>query len=82
MRIAHVTATFPPYYAGTGNVCFHNARLLAALGHEVVVYTARFNGEASNTVHGVRIKRLPYLLRVGNALLLPGLLQKQVQKSF
>jgi glycosyltransferase involved in cell wall biosynthesis len=75
MRIAHVTVTFPPYYAGTGNVCYHNARLLAALGHEVVVYTAKLNGEVSKTVHGFKIERLPYLLRVGNALLLPRLLQ-------
>ena len=45
MRIAHVTATFPPYYAGTGNVCYHNARVLAARGHEVHVYTADWPGE-------------------------------------
>ena len=40
MRVAQVTATFPPYLAGTGNVCFHNARELARQGHEVTVLTA------------------------------------------
>ncbi|MBM4431358.1 MAG: glycosyltransferase family 4 protein, partial [Chloroflexi bacterium] len=35
MRIAHVTATFPPHYAGTGVVCYHNALGLARLGHQV-----------------------------------------------
>lgn len=39
-RIAHVTATFPPYCGGTGNVAWHNARELARLGHEVHVFTA------------------------------------------
>ena len=40
MKIAHVSATFPPYRGGTGNVCYHNARQLARLGHEVHVFTA------------------------------------------
>jgi len=40
MRIAHVTATFPPYYSGTGMVCYHNALELARRGHDVTVFTA------------------------------------------
>jgi hypothetical protein len=35
MRIAHVTAT---------NVCYHNARVLAARGHDVHVFTAAWVG--------------------------------------
>jgi len=57
MRIAHLTPTFPPDYAGTGNVCSHNARLLAVLGHEVTAYTAKFNGEMDQSAYGFGIKQ-------------------------
>lgn len=74
MRIAHVSATFPPYHGGTGNVCFHNARELACYGHDVHVFTARA-GEAAVTEEreGFHIHRLQPLLRYGNAFFLPSL---------
>ena len=28
MRIAHLVATVPPYYAGSGNACFYQAEAL------------------------------------------------------
>ncbi|HEU4792967.1 MAG TPA: glycosyltransferase, partial [Nitrolancea sp.] len=74
MRIAHVTATFPPYYAGTGNVCYHNARVLAARGHEVHVYTADWPGEPDDPP-GVTVHRLKPAVRVGNAPVLSQLLR-------
>jgi len=75
MRIAHVTATFPPYRAGAGNVCFHNARLMAERGHDVTVYTARLNNEPSGALEGFTVKRLASVLRIGNAPLTPRLLR-------
>lgn len=74
MRIAHVTATFPPYYGGTGNVCYHNARVLAARGHDVHVFTAEWPGERDDPP-GVTVHRLRPLLRVGNVPVLPQLLR-------
>jgi hypothetical protein len=74
LHIAHVTATFPPYYAGTGNVCFHQARALAARGHRVEVYSATYPGEPVDPA-GVRVHRLRPVLRLGNAPLLPGLVR-------
>jgi glycosyltransferase involved in cell wall biosynthesis len=71
-KIAHVTATFPPYYGGTGNVCFHNARVLAARGHAVHVFTATWPGDADDP-HGVHVHRFHPGVRIGNALLLPKL---------
>ena len=74
LRIAHVTATFPPYLGGTGNVCSYNARELMRRGHSVEVVTAAVPGVARNDVHeGVTVRRLRPLARVGNAPLLPGL---------
>ncbi len=72
MRIAHVSATFPPYYGGTGNVCFHNARILVERGHEVHVVTATWPGERIDP-KGVTVHRVRPLVRAGNAPLLPRL---------
>jgi glycosyltransferase involved in cell wall biosynthesis len=76
MRIAQVTATFPPYYAGTGMVCYYNARELARLGHQVHIYTAAYPGAPSREERdGLTIHRLSPLIRLGNAPFLPGLLR-------
>ncbi|MCB0240952.1 MAG: glycosyltransferase family 4 protein, partial [Anaerolineae bacterium] len=72
--IAHVTATFPPYRGGTGNVCYHNARELARRGHDVHVFTATVDGAPQReTLDGIEIHRLRPLVRVGNAPVLPQL---------
>lgn len=74
MRIAHITATFPPYYGGTGTVCYYNAAGLAQLGHEVTVFTAGPEGPQATDPPGVTVRRLPAWFRIGNAPFLPGLL--------
>ncbi len=74
MRIAQVTATFPPYLAGTGNVCYHNALALAMAGHDVTVFTSERPATATSDPPGITVRRLPALLRLGNASVLPGLL--------
>jgi len=76
MRIAHVSATFPPYWGGTGNVCYHNALELSKRGHEVHVFTASAeNAVADELIEGIHIHRLHPIIRIGNAPLIPGLLQ-------
>lgn len=74
MRIAHVTATFPPYQGGTGNVCYFNARELVRRGHTVHVFTAAMPGmPESDVLNGVHVQRLHPLMQVGNAPVLPHL---------
>jgi len=75
MKIAHVTATFPPYAGGTGQVCFHNAVGLAQRGHAVAVYTADHPPGAVDYPPEITVHRLAVRYRVGNAPLLPGLLR-------
>nr|MBC7245836.1 glycosyltransferase family 4 protein [Chloroflexota bacterium] len=75
MRIAHVTATFPPHYAGTGIVCYYNALGLARLGHEVTVFTADYPPCQPVYPQEITVQRLRPWLHIGNAPLLPGLLQ-------
>ncbi|MCP4536825.1 MAG: glycosyltransferase family 4 protein [Chloroflexi bacterium] len=74
MRIAHVTATFPPHYTGTGMVCYYNALGLAQLGHDISVFTADYPPGDFIYPEGINVHRLPVKFRVGNAPLLPGLL--------
>src|SRR5258705_3786554 len=62
MRIAHVVTTFPPYFAGTGGVCYHNALHLARLGHEVTILTQSYGNareEAAYDPPRVSVVRLP-----------------------
>lgn len=76
MRIAHVTATFPPYYSGTGMVAYYSARELARRGHSVKVITAEVAevGPApDDDPEGVEVVRLRSLFRIGNAPFLPEL---------
>jgi glycosyltransferase involved in cell wall biosynthesis len=74
LRIAHITATFPPHLTGTGLVCFHNARELARRGHDVHVYTAKLAGAPSEEkLDGFQVHRLKPVIKVGNAPFIPGL---------
>ncbi|MHB0869409.1 MAG: glycosyltransferase family 4 protein [Chloroflexota bacterium] len=73
MKVAHVSATFPPYPGGTGQICLDNAFQLARLGHQVTVFTAR-DGRDDEAYHPkMTVRRLPALFRLGNAPFLPGL---------
>jgi glycosyltransferase involved in cell wall biosynthesis len=72
LRIAHLTATFPPYPGGAGNTCFQFARRQADRGHHVEVFTAPADGDAPDPGR-VRVHRIPPLLAIGNAPLIPRL---------
>ena len=75
MRIAHITATFPPYWAGTGNVAYNQARVLHEMGHEVEVFTARPQ-QGDPLSFAFPVHYLPTLGRIGNAPFTPGLVRK------
>jgi glycosyltransferase involved in cell wall biosynthesis len=72
VRIAHLTATFPPYPGGAGNTAHRFAVEQAARGHEVEVFTAPAPGDppASGDVF---VHRIDPLLAIGNAPLIPRL---------
>ena len=77
MRIAVITATFPPYRGGMGNVAAREAAALAALGHEVTVLTPLYPdqplaGDAPGA-GGAAVHRVRPLLSYGNAAVCPGL---------
>src|SRR5438270_13371710 len=75
MRIAHVTATFPPYWAGTGNVAYYHARTLTERGHDVTVFTATpHRGGSQRFPFAVEYLRAPF--RLGNAPFTPHLVYR------
>jgi glycosyltransferase involved in cell wall biosynthesis len=72
LRIAHLTATFPPYPGGAGNTAHRFAVEQAARGHEVEVFTAPAPGEAPSP-GGATVHRIEPVLAIGNAPLIPRL---------
>ena len=76
MRIAHVTATFPPNYSGTGLVCYYNALELAKRGHQVTVFTSKYPVDNYSDPAEITIRRLPPAFQIGNAPFLHGLIHE------
>ena len=74
MRIAHLTATFPPYPGGAGNTCYRFAKGQAERGHHVEVFTAPAEGEAPDP-GGAIVHRLDPVAAIGNAPLIPRLVR-------
>lgn len=72
LRIAHLTATFPPYPGGAGNTAFHFARTQAARGHHVEVFTATADGTPPDP-GGALVHRIEPVFRIGNAPLIPSI---------
>ena len=72
MRIAHLTATFPPYPGGAGNTAFRFAREQAERGHQVEVFTAPAPGETPDP-GAVVVHRIDPVFAIGNAPLIPSL---------
>src|SRR5579862_8942539 len=73
LRVAHVTATFPPYASGTGLVAYHNALQLASRGHSIRVVCAGAQPRMEQPVSNLTVRQLKPWLRVGNAPFAPNL---------
>ncbi len=72
MRIAHLTATFPPYPGGAGNTAARFAAEQASRGHEVEVFTAPAPGAIPDP-GGAVVHRIAPVFAIGNAPLIPRL---------
>ena len=72
LRVAHLTATFPPYPGGAGNTAYRFAKGQAERGHHVEVFTAPAEGEAPDPGAAI-VHRIEPRMAIGNAPLLPGL---------
>jgi len=72
-KIAIITAVYPPYKGGIGNIAFQRAHLLAKRGQTVTVFTPQYNSK-SLPLEGVFY--LKPLLKYGNAAYIPQLCKK------
>jgi glycosyltransferase involved in cell wall biosynthesis len=72
LRIAHLTATFPPYPGGAGNTCYRIAKGQAERGDHVEVFTAPAAGEQPDA-GGAIVHRISPALAIGNAPLISSL---------
>ena len=72
LRIAHLTATFPPYPGGAGNTAFRFAKGQAERGNHVEVFTAAVEGEPPDP-GGAIVHRIDPVMAIGNAPLIPQL---------
>jgi glycosyltransferase involved in cell wall biosynthesis len=72
LRIAHLTATFPPYPGGAGNTAYRFARGQAERGNHVEVFTAAAEGDAPDPGDAV-VHRIEPVMAIGNAPLIPSL---------
>lgn len=72
LRIAHLSATFPPYPGGAGNTAFRFARGQAERGDHVEVFTAAAEGDAPDPGAAL-VHRIEPVMAIGNAPLIPSL---------
>ncbi len=70
LRIAHLTATFPPYPGGAGNTAYRFALGQAERGHHVEVFTATAEGTPPPD-GGAIVHRIDPVFAIGNAPLIP-----------
>jgi glycosyltransferase involved in cell wall biosynthesis len=73
MNIAQISATFPPYMAGTGIACFHNSLELSKLNHNVTVFTGTQSNEPIDNCPKFNVVRLNPMFTIGNAPFIPDL---------
>ncbi|MBI5370093.1 glycosyltransferase family 4 protein [Candidatus Uhrbacteria bacterium] len=73
LTIAQIVCTYPPYRGGMGQVAFEYTTRLRARGHRVHVFT---NKHAVSVEDPEWIHRLPSVLHVGNAGVLPSLYRR------
>lgn len=70
MKIAQVVSTYPPYRGGMGAVAFEYTERLRARGHNVHVYTPRYENTVGDPDY---LHRVPSPVHWGNAGVVPSL---------
>ncbi len=81
MKIAYLSASYPPYPGGIGVAAQYLAREMVRNGHEATVFTPQYKGaETASVVDGVNIHYLKPVFQYGNAGFLPQL--KKLLRGF
>ena len=75
MKIAIISAVFPPYQGGIGNVAYHHALLLKLKGYDVTVFTPNYhsNKTREDIIDGIKVIRVVPFVSYGNAEYVPSM---------
>ena len=73
LAITEVLVRFWPYVGGVENTAYELSRRMAARGHRVQVVCSDEAPARPAEVEGVRVRRLPWIAKIGNANVCPGL---------
>jgi glycosyltransferase involved in cell wall biosynthesis len=85
MKIAQIVCVYPPYRGGIGNSVYNMSLALAKLGHEVTVFTPKYNylseeniisDQIDNIEKKIVVNRLKPIWQIGNGALIPQLFYK------
>lgn len=83
MKILHTPGRFRPYTGGVENCVFSLSRELAGLGHQVTVLCANEPESVKvELIDGIRVGRLPYIGKIANTNITPGLPLKIMREDF
>jgi len=83
MKILHTPGRFRPYTGGVENCVFSLSRELAGLGHQVTVLCANEPESVKmELIDGIRVRRLPYIGKIANTNITPGLPLKIMREDF
>ncbi len=74
MKIIQTPARFYPFIGGVENYVYNLSQVLAELGQDVKVICANEpGGRTSESIGGVKVKRLRYICKIANTNITPGL---------
>lgn len=76
MKTAHIVSTFPPYFGGMGNACFHEVTGLVKLGYEVTVFTPGNKPSHNQSREGFEVKYMQPLFKYGNTAFVPHIIKR------
>jgi len=83
MKILQTPVRFHPFIGGVENYVYNLSRELVGLGHEVTVLCANeTKSEREELLDGIRVRRLPYIGKIANTNITPGLPIEILREDF
>lgn len=83
MKILQTPVRFHPFIGGVENYVYNLSRGLVGLGHQVTVLCANEpESVKEELIDGIRVRRLPYIGKIANTNITPGLPLKIMREDF
>jgi glycosyltransferase involved in cell wall biosynthesis len=82
LKIIQTPARFYPFYGGVEKYVLELSKKLVMLGNEVTVACADEPHSESEDVQGIKVIRLPYIVKVANTNITPHLFRTLIRENF